>query len=226
MQSWGGLLPIAPARSWTGSACSWAHIPKTLDSHPYPEQRSVDKTLPSFSDTDISFNFSDTSFLPLGMSLLLLSELLCREIPCWEDGVPELTLAWLCSPWMFCLPALHVFFHAAFTQCNSFVTTIPLLIHPPARCHSSLAEECGVCWYNFPSSLSEYTVAVEQRYSRPLLTVVSWGTCAGTANLSWGRGSLRAELLRIFSQDRCREIPMSILWSIPACPCSRGESLT
>lgn len=143
MQSWGRLLLIIAARSWTGSACSWTHITKTLDSHPYPQERSVDKTLPSFSDTDFSYNFSDTSFHPLGMSLLLLSELLCRETPCWEDRVPELTSAWLCSPWMFCLPALHVFSHAAFSQCNSFVPTIPFLIQPPARCQSSLAEECG-----------------------------------------------------------------------------------
>lgn len=144
------LLLIIAARSWTGSACSQTHITKTLDSHPYHEERSVDKTLPSFSDTDFSFNFSDTPFFPLGMSLLLLSELLCRETPRWEDVFSELALAWLCSPWTFCLPALHVWFDAAFIQCNSFVPTIPLLIQPPARCQSSLAEECGVLLIQFP----------------------------------------------------------------------------
>lgn len=127
-------------------SCSWTHITKTLDSHSYPEERPVDKTLPSFIDTDFSFNFSDTSFFPLGMSLLFLSELLCRETPCWEDTGSKLTLGWLCSLWMFSLPALHVFLPSATPLCQPS----PSSSYPPARCQSSLAEECGVLLIECP----------------------------------------------------------------------------
>lgn len=50
---------------------------------------------------------------------------------------------------------------------------------------------------------------------------MSWGTCAGIANLSWARSSLRSELLRIFSQDTYTKIPMSIILSVPA-PAQEG----
>lgn len=79
-------------------------------------------------------------FSPLGMSLLLLAQLLSTEIPCWEDTVSELTLAWLFSSWMFCLLAQPVLFHTAFPQSNSFV--LAQRSHP----HSSSSPAMSPLW--------------------------------------------------------------------------------
>lgn len=157
-----------------------------------------------------TFNFSDTSFFPLGMSLLLLSvqgDTMLGSF--WPDfSLTVLTVDVLPSS-IACL-----------FSCSLYPVQLLCANHPPphpspARCQSSLAEECRFLLIQFPKWFV-------WTHSCTGAKVLQCHTCAGTANLSWGRGSLKSELLRIFSQDRCTETPMSILWSVPA-PALKGN---